>query len=268
MAAGALQGREDLVAVPRHEADAGVEAEGLGATGGRAPALDPAQVEVGEAQPLRLGPPQVGGPLRVGQALCPVDEHQWPAVDLDVAVVGERGGQPPDVGQVVGVAELLGHQHPAGLGVPVAGPLLVGPAQGEGEVRGARGQDLVERSLEQALPVEPVVVVDEAGDPVLGGQIGLGLSDLGDPQIVIAQVGRHVGLVVPGEQGLGLRDVGPLGEARSPPLVVLRNGVELGKVERKRPRHPLTPVDRRPLSCHGPNDTADPGHPRKAVGPG
>ena len=227
----AFERGEDPVAAQGHEPDRGIQAEGLGTAGRRSPALHPAEVEVGEPEPLGLGAPDLRRPPRVGELPGPVDQHEGPAVDLDVAVVGECGGQPPDMGQVVRVAELLAHEDLARLGVPVPGPLLVGPAEGDGEVRRSRGQDLVDRPLEEALPVEPVVVVDEPGDAVGGGQRGLGLADLGDAQVVIPELTGDMGLVVAGEERPRFGDVGPLGEAGAPPFVVLGNGMELGEIE-------------------------------------
>ena len=247
MAPGALHGFVDTLTGEGHEADAGIEPEGLGPSGGRSVALHPAEVEIGDAQLLGLLPPEVEGPLGVGQLLGPVDEHERPTVDLDVAIVGKGGGQPPDVGQVVGLAELLGHQHLAGAGVPVAGPLLVGPAEGEREVRRTRGQHLVEGPLEQPLPVEPVVVVDESRHPVGRGQVRLRLADLGEAEVVVAEITGDVGLVVPRVERPGPVDTRPLGEPLAPPLVVLGDGVELRQVEGQGPRlvghAALPPVD-------------------------
>ena len=48
--------------------------------------------------------------------------------------------------------------------VPATRPRVVGPAEREREVGLARGQHLVERPVQQPLPVEPVVVVAEAVD--------------------------------------------------------------------------------------------------------
>ena len=93
------------------------------------------------------------------------------------------------------------------------------------------GQHLVEGALQQPLPLEPVVVVAEAVDAVLPGEVGLGLARLGQAQVVEAEVRRQLRLVVAPEQRLGLGDVGPLRESLPPPFVVLGDGVELGEVE-------------------------------------
>ena len=256
LAPGAVYRGEHLVAGHGHEAHTGVHAERLGPAGRRPPALDVAEVEVGNAQPLGLFAPEGEGPLGVGQLLGPVDEQHGLTVDLDVAVVLERLGQVADVSEVVLFAEPLRHQDGAGLGVPVARPLFVGPAQGEGEVGGAGLQDLFERALEESFPVEPVVVVDESGDPVLTSQVGLGLTDLRKAEVVVAKFGGDVRLVVPRKEGLRLVHVGPLGKPLAPPLVVLGDRVVLREVEGQGLRCVLARVRTAstggvPLVCHG-----------------
>ena len=160
------------------------------------------------------------------------------------------------MGAIVLLAELLTHQHVAGLGVPAPGPLLVGPAQGEGEVRLAGRQHFFERPLQQSAAVEPVVVVDEAVHAVLAGQLGLRDPHLGHPQVVVAELAREVGLIVPGKQGAGLGHVVPLGEALAPPLVVLGNRVVLGKVEGQGLRLARVALEL-PLVVHADQDTTD-----------
>ena len=76
--------------------------------------------------------------------------------------------------------------------------------------------------------MEPVVVVDEARDAVLSGQVGLGRPHIGIPEVVVAQLAWDMGLVVPGIERAGRGHVRPLGEALAPPFVVLGDRVELG----------------------------------------
>jgi hypothetical protein len=61
--------------------------------------------------------------------------------------------------------------------------------------------------------MKPVVVVAEAVNTVLAGQVGLSLPDLRKPEIVETELGGHVRLIVPVEQRTRARDVGPLREA-------------------------------------------------------
>src|SRR5580698_2701640 len=77
---------------------------------------------------------------------------------------------------------------------------------------------------------EPVVPVTESGDAVALCQIGLGLPHFTHSQIVEAEVGRKVRLNVTSKQRPCLGDIRPFGEARSPPLVVLWNRMELREI--------------------------------------
>ena len=118
-------------------------------------------------------PPEIERPDRVGHPLDPVDEQQRATVDSDVTRVLERANQVVDVATIVfGVVRLL-DEHLLRTRVPGAGPVLVRPRQAEGEVRLATGEHLLERALEHAASLEPVVVVAEAFDPVATSELGL-----------------------------------------------------------------------------------------------
>ena len=52
-------------------------------------------------------------------------------------------------------------------------------------------------------------------------------------QPVVAEITGNARLVVPGEPRQPTGDVGPLGKATAPPIVVLRHGMELRQVERQ-----------------------------------
>ncbi|OIQ65068.1 hypothetical protein GALL_533760 [mine drainage metagenome] len=71
----------------------------------------------------------------------------------------------------------------------------------------------------------------EAGDPVAAGELALAAQGLGLGEVIEAQVGGAMRLVMAAIIGQGPGDVSPFGEARAPPAVVLRDGVELGQVE-------------------------------------
>lgn len=75
------------------------------------------------------------------------------------------------------------------------------------------------------------MVVAEAMDAVLAGEIGLLLADFWKAQVVVAEVCGEMGLVVAGEERGGSGHVAPLSETRAPPLVVFRDRVVLGEVE-------------------------------------
>ncbi len=189
------------------------------------------EVEVGQAVLPGDFAPDGGGAPGVWQQFGPVDDEQRPPVDADVARVLERRDQAFDVGAVVVGAVVLREEHVLRAAVPHPRPVLVGPAQAEGEVGLATGQHLVERPLEDAPAVEPVVVVDEAADAVLARQRRLRFPHLGHAQVVEAEIGWQMRLIVAREEWLGLRDVAPLREALAPPLVVLVDRMKLRQVE-------------------------------------
>ena len=75
------------------------------------------------------------------------------------------------------------------------------------------------------------MVVTEAMDAVLAGEIGLLLADFRKAQVVVAEVCGEMGLVVAGEERGGAGHIAPFGEASPPPLVVFRDRVILGEVQ-------------------------------------
>ena len=78
------------------------------------------------------------------------------------------------------------------------------------------------------------MVVAEAVDTIVAGEIGLLLADFSKAQIVVAQVCGEMGLVVAGEKRGSSGHIAPLGKTRAPPLVVFRDRVVLGEVECKK----------------------------------
>jgi hypothetical protein len=72
------------------------------------------------------------------------------------------------------------------------------------------------------------LVVAEAMDAVLAGEISLLLAYFRKAEVVVAEVCGEKGLVAAGEEWGGLCHVAPLGEARAPPLVVFRDRLVLG----------------------------------------
>ena len=126
---------------------------------------------------------------------------------------------------------MLFQQVVARASVPGTSPVLIGPAEAEGEVGFARCQHLVKGAFQNTPAVEPVMVVTEAVDAVLSCQFGLRLTRLGKSQVVEAEVCRQVRLFMTPEQRFSLGDIGPLGESFAPPFVIFGNGVVLGEVE-------------------------------------
>src|ERR1700722_5641364 len=90
------------------------------------------------------------------------------------------------------------------------------------------------------MAVEPVMPIAEPFDAVARCDRGLSRSGLGQSEIVIAKVGRKVGLVMSIEQWPRRYHVGPLGKPAAPPLVVFGDRMELGQVEGQGADVPIT----------------------------
>ena len=213
---------------------------GIKADPRRIPASVPAglhchEIETRQAGPLGLPPPAVGGAGRVGQLIGPIDDEHGPAVDPDRPGIAKRFQQPADVGEVVvrGIALRL-EQISIGA-VPTPRPGLVGPAEAEGEVGLTAGQNFGEGAFQKSLALKPVVVVAESMDAVFTSEVGLCLSRFGRPQVVEAEIGRQLGLIVTMKEGLGFADVPPFGEPAAPPGIVLGNRMKLRQMEGDQP---------------------------------
>ena len=210
-------------------------------------------------QALTLGDPSppVGAGRRVGEQPRPVDGQERQARDSDISGIAEgrqQVAQKPLVG--VGRVTLL-QEHLAVEAVPGSRPVLVGPAEAEGKVGLAAGQKSFNRLLEDPPAVKPVVIKAEPVDPVTAGHLGLPLEHGRVGEVVIANVWmRHVRLLMAGEHRPGPADIGPFGEALTPPGVVFRHAVKLRQVHRDRP-HVATVGRaghdrRRSRACHRP----------------
>ena len=137
---------------------------------------------------------------------------------------------------VVLFAVRLRHEHVVLLSVPPARPVLVRPADAERKTRASVFEQPLERALEQALAVEPVVVEAEPVHPVALGQGHLLEVGLSKAEIVEPQVRGQTRLKVPLEVRACAGDVPPLREALPPPDVILRDGMELREIEGNDPR--------------------------------
>src|SRR5687767_1763210 len=213
------------------ELDRGIEAQCVRIVALVGKAFDSAQVDFADAQcPCRLAP-DLGRPRRIGEPARPVHQKDRLAVDADVPLIAERTCQPLHVAPVVLLTILLGDQDLRILPVPPSRPVLIGPAEAERKPRLSRRENLVHRSLEQPVAAEPVVVIAEAEDAVLLRKLGLCGAGFRQAQVVETEIRWEVRLMVSGELRARAYDVGPLGEALAPPPIILRDRVELGKVE-------------------------------------
>jgi hypothetical protein len=94
---------------------------------------------------------------------------------------------------------LLFHEDLSFRSLPGSCPVFIGPAKGKRKVRPAGLKHFVERPLEKQFPVEPIVVIAKTADAMPGGQICLGDPCFFQSKVVISQVVRYVGLMMPGE---------------------------------------------------------------------
>ena len=194
------------------------------------------QMQARQALALGEPPPAVGAGRWVGEQPRPVDGQERLTLDRDIPRIAEgwqQVAQKPLV--AVGRVTLL-QEHLAVEAVPGPRPVLVGPAETEGKVRLAAGQKSFNRLLEDPPAVKPVVVKAEPVDPVTAGHLGLPFEHGRVGEVVIANVWmRHVRLLMAGEHRPGPADIGPFGEALTPPGIVFRHAVKLRQVHRDRP---------------------------------
>src|SRR6185295_1738835 len=85
---------------------------------------------------------------RIRKMLGPPHEKQRPSALPDIPWVDERLREKPAVGGIILGRVLLSHQDVSLFTSPAPTPRLVRPAQAERKIRGARLQDLVERSVQ------------------------------------------------------------------------------------------------------------------------
>ena len=198
-------------------------------------------------RPLTFGPPQLNGSLGVGQILGSVDREEWSSLDPDVARILEALDQPADVLRIVFLAVHLLEEQLVGGALPPPVPALVGPAEREGKIRVTERAHLIEGPTQHPPSTEPVVVVEEARDPVLASEQRLSVPGLGHLEVIEPELARKVGLPVAGVQGFAAGDDAPLGETGTVPGIVLRHLVELRKIERQhvwRPGRNVPPLRR------------------------
>ncbi len=200
------------------------------------------EIRVGRARGRGAFPPHRDGRGEVGDEAGLVDEQQRSVADADVSRIAEQSQELVEQpGAVVEPVALL-HQDVALATVPATRPVLVRPAHAEREIGRPARDHLLERTLEQALAVEPVEVVAEPVHAVCLRECGLRVRDARVGEVVVAERARRPGLLVAGEQRLRPAHVRPLGEAFAPPEVVLRDPVELRQVERDRADRPVAVV--------------------------
>ena len=184
------------------------------------------------------GAPSFDGLGCIGKQCGPVDKKQRSVADVDVPWILEILGNVLDEVKVVLGRMFLADEQVLFPPVPAPCPVLVGPAQAEGEVDGTVVQIIQYRCFQQTMSCKPVEVEAEAADPVALGDFHLAVLNLDVPKIVVAHVDGHPWLVMAGELRRCRANVGPLGEPFPPPLVILRDCMELGQIERDQSHRP------------------------------
>ena len=227
---GQIAGRN----LQRRKLDRGVEAESGRVVLGEAPHRH--EVDLADPRPAALLPPSGRGPPRLGERLGAVDRQERSPGHADVARVAKQRDHVPDKVAVGRGLVRLRHQDLGVVAVPRPRPVLVGPADAKGKAWPPRAEHLLERLLQEPAASEPIIIEAKPVDPVGGSHRGLPLERGGVGQVVVADVRvRHVWLLVAGVHRPAAADVGPLGEALSPPGVVFRDPVKLGQVHGDQP---------------------------------
>ena len=213
------------------ELDRSVESDRQLFASGGVETLHAAEIEF-HAAGGRLLAPHLDRAPHVGEERRTVDGEDRFSVDTDVARIAEYlVEQIADVRAVVLLGVLLPDQYLLLAAVPRPRPVLVGPAEHEGEIGLPRSEHLLHGTLHQPVTVEPIVIVTESRQPVAFSQRRLLLAHFGHTQVVEPEIGRQVGLVMPPKERPCLHHVAPLRESGAPPPVVLRERVVLRQVE-------------------------------------
>ena len=121
----------------------------------------------GHAGPLAFRTPDLDSSARIWKVMSPVDRKQWPAFYPYIARVLKTLDQPPNVCDVVFLAEDLLHEHFVNGTLPSAIPALVRPAESKRKIWLPRAHNFIERTPEHSSTAEPIVVIEETTEAVL-----------------------------------------------------------------------------------------------------
>src|SRR5271170_8082226 len=216
-------------------------------------ALDIYEKEIAQAGLSDLGPPSLRSLPGIRQQFDAIDEDKRFPFDPDVARILQDANQVLNMGDVIFSGIMLFEQHIFGVALPSSRPVLVCPADAKGKIRLPRSQHFVERPLQYAPSVKPVVVVAESIHAILPRKVSLSLAYFRHAQIVKPEIRRKVWLIVPAKAGPRLRDIGPLGKSFTPPLIVVRGWIELGQIKGDEARRVQAGAFRRSLFLGGPD---------------
>ena len=223
--------------------------------------VDREDVEAAESVVLRALLPSFDRRSSVFNVSDAVEDEQGTPLDGDVTGVAERWEDVlvEPVGPALAVA--LGDENLGVEAVPASRPVLIGPAQREREVDRRIVQQVAQRRVKELPPVEPVVVHDKSVDAVFPGQRRLAAHNLGIRQVVPTELARLRRLRMSLVDGPGALGVEPIGKPASPPGVVLRDLMELRKIEGEhlRPAGRPPPHTAQPRGDVGSVDDVEPG---------
>src|SRR6202011_1982118 len=125
----------------------------------------------------------------------------------------------------------LPQQHARFETIPASRPILVGPDEAERKRESRILQVSLQRLLENAAPVEIIVIKAKPVDTRGARKLDLPREHVPVRQIVKPEVARDARLIVTDEARHATREISPLGEAGAPPLVVFGNRMKLRQVE-------------------------------------
>src|SRR5215472_16863137 len=129
--------------------------------------LDESEERRGDPVAPRLLTEALGERSRIRKRARAIDDEQRPLADANVSRVAKERRE-VRCEATIGIGRVpLRDEDVVVAAVPASSPVLVCPARAERKVGLAARTHFVERSLEQAPPVEPVVVVAKAVDSVL-----------------------------------------------------------------------------------------------------
>src|SRR5262245_8635838 len=196
-----------------------------------AKALDGAQINLAYSGVLRLLSPDSRRQFSIWQFIDSIYNHKRFAINTNVTAILKRRKQTPYEVTIIFGGVLLGYQNFVLEAIPTTCPVLISPAEAKREIWMTAAQHFIERAFQKTSPAEPVVIVTETMYPILARQLSLPLTRFGDTQIVKAEVGGQMRLVMAFKIGTTLSHIGPFRKTLPPPLIVFLDGVKLRQIE-------------------------------------
>src|SRR5689334_4283726 len=93
--------------------------------------------------------------------------------------------------------------------IPTSRPIFICPTDTEREIHFLICQELIKRTFQQTLPVEPIVIKTKSIQAIFFSKFHLTCLNLRNSQIVKTEFARQARLVVPDEIGCRFGDIGP-----------------------------------------------------------